>query len=70
MQPNLIYSSRAQQYKILPMKIGHRIAYLNQEVNKTPQQMNQTLTEHHIAQYNILVIEDQTVNQTVNYSQL
>ena len=30
----------------------------------TPQQMNQTLTEHHIAQYNILLIEDQTVNQT------
>ena len=26
--------------------------------------MNQTLTEHHIAQYNILLIEDQTVNQT------
>ena len=26
--------------------------------------MNQTLTEHHIAQYNILVIEDQTVSQT------
>ena len=25
--------------------------------------MNQTLTEHHIAQYNILLIEDQTVNQ-------
>ena len=26
--------------------------------------MNQTLTEHHIAQYNILLIGDQTVNQT------
>ena len=26
--------------------------------------MNQTLTEHHIAQYNILLIDDQTVNQT------
>ena len=32
--------------------------------------MNQTLTEHHIAQYNILLIEDRTVNQTVNYNQL
>ena len=32
--------------------------------------MNQTLTEHHIAQYNILLIEDQTVNQTVNYNQI
>ena len=27
--------------------------------------MNQTLTEHHIAQYNILLIEDQRFNQTV-----
>ena len=26
--------------------------------------MNQMLTEHHIAKYNILLIEDQTVNQT------
>ena len=26
--------------------------------------MNQTLTEHHIAQYNILLIEDHTVNHT------
>ena len=25
--------------------------------------MNQTLTEHHIAQYNILLTEDQTVSQ-------
>ena len=25
--------------------------------------MNQTSTEHHIEQYNILLIEDQTVNQ-------
>ena len=32
--------------------------------------MNQTLTEHHIAQYNILLIEDQIVNQTVNYTRL
>ena len=32
--------------------------------------MNQMLTEHHIAQYNILLIEDQTVNQTVNYNQI
>ena len=32
--------------------------------------MNQTLTEHHIAQYNILLIEDQTVNQTKNAEQL
>ena len=50
--------------KILPVTIGHRIAELNQGVNLTPQQMNQTLTKHHIAQYNILLIEDQTVNQT------
>ena len=60
----MIYSSHAQQYKILPTTIGHRIAELNQAVNETPQQMNQTLTEHHIEQYNILLIEDQTVNQT------
>jgi len=26
--------------------------------------MNQTLAEHHIAQYNILLIEDHKVNQT------
>ena len=52
------------------MTIGHRIAELNQAVNYTPQQKNQTLTEHKIAQSNILLIEDQTVNQTVNYSQL
>ena len=32
--------------------------------------MNQTLTEHHIAQYNILLIEDQTVNQTKHAEQL
>ena len=32
--------------------------------------MNQTLTEHHIAQYNILLIEDQTVNQTKHAWQL
>ena len=32
--------------------------------------MNQTLTEHHIAQYNILLIEDQTVNQTKHAYQL
>ena len=31
--------------------------------------MNQTLTEHHIAQYNKLLIEDQTVNQTKHASQ-
>ena len=64
MQPNSIYSSHAQQCKILPTTIGHRIAELNQAVKSAPQQMNQTLTEHHIAQYNILLIEDQTVNQT------
>ena len=32
--------------------------------------MNQTLIEHHIAQYNILLIEDQTVNQTKHAYQL
>ena len=32
--------------------------------------MNQTLTEHYIAQYNILLIEDQTVNQTKHAYQL
>ena len=32
--------------------------------------MNQTLTEHHIPQYNILLIEDQTVNQTKHAKQL
>ena len=32
--------------------------------------MNQTLTEHHIAQYNILLIEDRTVNQTKHGRQL
>ena len=46
------------------MTIGHRIAELDQAANWTPQLMNQTLTEHRIAQYNILLIEDQTVNQT------
>ena len=30
--------------------------------------MNQMLTEHHIAQYNILLIEDHTANQTVSAS--
>ena len=32
--------------------------------------MNQTLTEHHIAQYNILLTEVQIVNQTKNAYQL
>ena len=32
--------------------------------------MNQTLTEHHTTQYNILLIEDQIVNQTKHASQL
>ena len=32
--------------------------------------MNQTLTEKHIAQYNILVIEDQIVKQTKHAEQL
>ena len=32
--------------------------------------MNQTLSEHHIAQYSILLIEDQTVNQTKHAWQL
>ena len=32
--------------------------------------MNQILTEHHIAQYNIILIEDQTVNQTKHAEQL
>ena len=32
--------------------------------------MNQTLTEHHIAQYNILLTEDRTVNQTKHTRQL
>ena len=32
--------------------------------------MNQTLTENHIAQYNILLIEDQTVYQTKHALQL
>ena len=32
--------------------------------------MNQTLTEHHIAQYNILLIEDQTAKQTKHAKQL
>ena len=32
--------------------------------------MNEMLTEHHIAQYNILLIEDQTVNQTKHAQQL
>ena len=32
--------------------------------------MNQTLTKHHIAQYNILLIEYQTVNQTKHALQL
>ena len=31
--------------------------------------MNQTLTENRIAQYNILLIEDQIVNQTKHASQ-
>ena len=32
--------------------------------------MNQTLTEQHTAQYNILLIEEQTVNQTKHAYQL
>ena len=32
--------------------------------------MNQMLTEHHIAQYNILLIEDQIVNLTKHALQL
>ena len=32
--------------------------------------MNQTLTKHHIAQYNILLMEDLTVNQTKHAQQL
>ena len=32
--------------------------------------MNQALTQHHIAHYNILIIEDQTVNQTKQAYQL
>ena len=32
--------------------------------------MNQTLSEHPIAQYNILLIEDQTVKQTKHAGQL
>ena len=32
--------------------------------------MNQTLTEDHIAQYNILLIEDQTANQIKHAYQL
>ena len=32
--------------------------------------MNQMLTEHHTAQYNILLKEDQTVNQTKHAKQL
>ena len=47
-----------------PEELNITFAELNQAVNWTPQQMNQTFTEHHIAQYNILLIEDQTVNQT------
>ena len=50
--------------KLWPEELIITFAELNQVVNKTPQQMIQTLTKHHIAQYNILLIEDQTVNQT------
>ena len=32
--------------------------------------MNQMLTEHHIAEYNILVMDDRTVNQTKHACQL
>ena len=32
--------------------------------------MNQMLTEHHIVQYNILLTEDRTVNQTKHARQL
>ena len=32
--------------------------------------MNQTLTEHNIAQYNILLVEDQIVNQIKHAEQL
>ena len=32
--------------------------------------MNQTLTKHHTAQYNILLIEDRTVSQSKNAYQL
>ena len=70
MQPNSIYSSHAQQYKTLPTTNENHIAELNQTVKWTTDQMNQTLTEHHIAQYNILLIEDQTVNQTKHALQL
>ena len=37
--------------KNAPSTIEHRIVELNQTVKKTPQQMNQMLTKHHIAQY-------------------
>ena len=45
MQPNSIIPHMQNNTKFY-------IAELNQAVNKTPQQMNQTLSEHHIAQYN------------------
>ena len=32
--------------------------------------MNQMLTEHHIAQYNILLTKDRTINQTKHARQL
>ena len=50
--------------KLQPDELNITFAELNQTVNWAPQQMNQTLTEPHIAQYNILLIEDQIVNQT------
>ena len=64
MQLNSIYSWHGIDKQNAATSIEHCIAELNQAVNYTPQQMNQTLTEHHIAQYSILLIEDQTVNQT------